>query len=122
MIVLGTSQHDISLLRSRPGRRERSKVRRRFLTHRSKLSCNHLGLPVRIKRDARDCLALVTHELKNGQFSLGTLIASPEGFDQHVWSSLALRTLAHQFLLLGSREAIILCKSSLLRRHHFLGC
>jgi hypothetical protein len=59
-------------------------VRRRSLANRAELSRNHLCLPFRIKRDAEDGFALITQELQYGHRSLGSFIASSQGFDDNV--------------------------------------
>jgi hypothetical protein len=83
-------------------------VRRRSLANRAELSRNHLCLPFRIKRDAEDGFALITQELQYGHRSLGSFIASSQGFDDNVGSSFALRTPAdHTWLLFGMLEDIV---------------
>jgi hypothetical protein len=83
-------------------------VRRRSLANRAELSRNHLSLPFRIKRDAEDGFALITQELQYGHRSLGSFIASSQGFDDDVGSSFALRTPAdHTWLLFGMLEDIV---------------
>ena len=79
---------------------------RRPLPHRAELSRYYLRLPFGIKRDAEDSFALITQELQNRQCSLGILVASSQRFDNNVWSSFALWTLAnHSWLLFGMLAA-----------------
>jgi hypothetical protein len=60
-----------------------------------------LRLPFRVERDAKNRFALIAQELQNWQRSRRSFIASSQRFDDNVWSSFALRTLAnHDQLLL----------------------
>lgn len=73
------------------------------LPHGAELACNDLRLPVGIKRDAEDGLALVAQELQDRQSSLGRFIAGTQGLNNDVGSSVALWALAnHGLLLWGS--------------------
>jgi hypothetical protein len=91
-------------------------VRRGSLANRAELSRNHLCLPFRIKRDAEDGFALITQELQYGHRSLGSFIASSQGFDDNVGSSFALRTPAdHTWLLFGMLEDIV-CSATIWMR------
>jgi len=50
-------------------------ARGRTLPDSAKLPCNHLCLPFRVERDAKDRFALIAQELQDGQGSLCSFIA-----------------------------------------------
>lgn len=75
-------------------------ARGRTVPDRAQLSCDHLRLPFGVERDAENCFALITYKLHSGNRPLRRFIASPERFDEDVWCSFALRTLANHGRLL----------------------